>query len=72
MTGDSHVYAVVEDGTVTNVIVATADFAASIPGTVRIDHLAPRPGLGWTFAHRRWTAPADDAVHPAGYHPFPT
>ena len=60
----SHVYAVVEHGTVTNVIVASADFAATIHGTVRIDHVTPRPGVGWSYANKQWTAPPDVQLHP--------
>lgn len=70
---DSHVYAVVEAGTVTNVIVASAEFAGTIPGTHRIDHLDPRPGVGWALIGRTWTAPPETGEPGGpGYHPFPT
>jgi hypothetical protein len=58
----SHVYAVVEHGTVTNIIVATAAFAASIRGTLRIDNVTPRPGVGWTHSSQKWSPPAAGPV----------
>ena len=58
MQATTHVYAIVEKGVVTNVIVASAEFIAAVPGHVRIDTVTPRPGLGWTYANTRWTAPA--------------
>lgn len=75
-TQNSHVYAVVEDATITNVVVATADFARALPGAVRIDQLNPRPGVGWRFTNRRWTPPPEVSLHPvelfgAGPHAFP-
>jgi len=60
----SHVYAVVEHGTVTNVIVASAEFAATIRGTVRIDQVVPRPGVGWSYANKKWSAPPEIELHP--------
>jgi hypothetical protein len=68
---------VVDAGTAVNVIVATADFAASVPGAVRIDHVTPRPGVGWTYRSNRWRAPTEseppqDAPLGAGIHGFPT
>jgi len=61
----SHVYAVVEHGVVSNVIVATAAFAATAHRTVRIDQVVPRPGVGWSYANRRWTPPPEVQLHPA-------
>ena len=63
-TDVSHVYAVVEHGTVTNVILATAGFAATVRGTIRIDHVTPRPGVGWSYANKVWTPAPDVQLYP--------
>ena len=54
----THVYAIVEAGVVSNVVVATADFIATVKGHVRIDTVTPRPGVGWTYENKTWTPPA--------------
>ncbi len=41
-------YAIIQDGTVVNVIVADAGFVAIYyPDSVRIDNVSPKPGIGW-------------------------
>ena len=55
----SHVYALIHDGVVENVIVATPAFVAEMTtDAVRIDHLTPTPGVGWTYSRRRFSPPA--------------
>ena len=46
------VVAIIENGIVANVIVAD-----EWPGGVRIEHLDPRPGIGWAYDGQTFTAP---------------
>lgn len=50
----THLYAVLSDGVVTNVVVAEAEFAAGRSDYVRVDGLEPRPGPGWKRAGGSW------------------
>ena len=59
-TPATQVYAIVQAGTVVNIVVATADFITTVTGAVRIDDVTPRPGVGWTYANKKWTAPAPE------------
>lgn len=47
-------FAVITSGVVSNVIDAPADW----PQGVNITALAPKPGIGWTYANGTFTAPA--------------
>jgi hypothetical protein len=47
------VFALITNGVVTNLIDAPADW----PEGVNVTALAPRPGIGWTFANGVFTAP---------------
>jgi hypothetical protein len=61
------VYAVIQDGVVTNTIVADQTFIDQhYPGTPRIDNVAPQPGIGWGFDGTTWTAPQTFAVVTSG------
>lgn len=51
-------YAIIENGRVANVIVADAEFAASIGATQCPDHA----GIGWSFDGATWTAPTEQAA----------
>lgn len=53
----AHTYAIVEDGVVTNVVVAEASFAAGRPDFVRVDTVRPRPGPGWSRRGNAWHPP---------------
>lgn len=59
-TQPTHVYAIVTKGVVTNIVVATMEFIAHVPGHIRIDTVTPRPGVGWAYDSKtkKWTAPA--------------
>lgn len=57
-------YAIIENGVVTNVVVADADIAAE-NGWVQCDHGGP----GWTYANGVFTEPPVVAPNPA---PAPT
>lgn len=52
------IFAVVDDGVVTNTIVADDDFAALISGehsaVIDITDYKPRPGIGWSFDGAEW------------------
>ena len=50
-------YALIENGVVVNVIVADADFAATI-GAVELPEYA---GIGWSYDGTTWTAPTPPA-----------
>lgn len=50
-------YAVIENGVVANIIVADADFAATI-GAVELSEYAD---IGWTYDGTTWTAPTPPA-----------
>ena len=52
-------YAIVTDGTVTNVVVA--DPSAAQPGWAAIDGTTPTPGIGWAYDGTTWTPPAPPA-----------
>lgn len=56
---NTQVYAVMNGTTVENVIVASAEFATGKANHVRIDHLVPRPGPGWSRAGGKWSEPVD-------------
>jgi hypothetical protein len=59
-----HVYARITDDVITNVVVATASFAAT-QGYLRIDTLSPQPGPGWTRHDGSWQPPAPTGLlHP--------
>ena len=61
------VYAVIQDGVVTNTIVADQTFIDQhYPGSPRIDNVTPQPGIGWGFDDTTWTAPQAFAVVTSG------
>lgn len=51
-------YAVVQDGTATNVVLAEQDVATELGLVGPLDGLSPHPGIGWTWDGTAWTAPA--------------
>lgn len=70
----SHVYAIIVDGVVDNIIVATPAFISDLglDGTgraVRIDNLSPTPGVGWTYRRRRFAPPTPRVDPFAGLFP---
>ena len=67
MAASETVYAVIQDGVVTNTIVADQAFIDQYyPGSPRIDNVAPQPGIGWGYDGTTWTAPQTFAVVTAG------
>lgn len=50
-----NIVAIIENGIVANVIVAD-----EWPAGVRIEHLDPRPGIGWAYDGETFTAPAPE------------
>lgn len=48
-----NIVAIIENGIVANVIVAD-----EWPGGVRIEHLDPRPGIGWAYDGEAFTSPS--------------
>lgn len=54
---DATVHAHVEDGRVVNVVLAHPDVAGE-RGWIEIEHLDPRPGIGWTTDGRTFEPPA--------------
>jgi hypothetical protein len=67
MAASETVYAVLEDGVVTNTVVADQAFIDQhYPGSPRIDNVTPQPGIGWGFDGTSWTAPQAFAVVTSG------
>jgi hypothetical protein len=61
------VYAVIQNGVVTNTIVAEQPFIDQhYPGSPRIDNVTPQPGIGWGYDGATWTAPQTFAVVAGG------
>jgi hypothetical protein len=58
------VYAVVDDGTVTNIVVCDDTDHADEMGWVDVDDLDQWPAIGWTFDGEIWTAPSDENPPP--------
>lgn len=58
-----HTYAAITDGTVTNVLVADATYAASQGWVGPLDALVPTPGIGWAYdaSTQTWIAPTPSA-----------
>ena len=58
-------FAIIQNGTVANVIVADQGFInVHCPGAVRIDTLTPVPGIGWTYDGTVFTAPPAPPLPP--------
>ena len=53
------IVAIIENGIVSNVIVGD-----EWPGGVRIEHLDPRPGIGWAYDGETFTAPPQPEPEP--------
>lgn len=55
------IFAILDDGVVTNTIVADDEFAALISGehsaVIDITDYKPRPGIAWTFNGDEWRPP---------------
>jgi hypothetical protein len=67
MAASETVYAVIQDGVVTNTVVADQAFIDQhYPGSPRIDNVTPQPGIGWGFDGTTWTAPQAFAVVTSG------
>jgi hypothetical protein len=67
MAASETVYAVIQDGLVTNTIVAEQAFIDQhYPGSPRIDNVTPQPGIGWGYDGTTWTAPQTFAVVAVG------
>ena len=67
MAASETVYAVIQDGVVTNTVVADQAFIDQhYPGSQRIDNVTPQPGIGWGFDGTTWTAPQAFAVVTSG------
>jgi hypothetical protein len=67
MAKSETVYAVIEDGVVTNTVVADQAFMDQhYPGSPRIDNVTPQPGIGWGYDGVTWTAPQTFAIVTAG------
>jgi hypothetical protein len=63
MAASETVYAVIQDGVVTNTVVADQTFIDQhYPGAPRIDNVAPQPGIGWGYDGTTWTAPQTFAI----------
>lgn len=66
-------FAIIEAGTVINVIVADQEFIDTwYPGAVRVDQLDPKPGVGWTYDGTTFSPPEQPPPPPfyqAIYHP---
>ena len=54
-----NIVAIIENGIGANVVVADAG-----PGGVRVEHLDPRPGIGWAYDGENFTAPAEEEPEP--------
>jgi hypothetical protein len=67
MAESETVYAVIQDGVVTNTIVADQAFIdRHYPGSPRIDNVTPQPGIGWGYDGATWTAPQTFAIVTSG------
>ncbi len=59
-------YALIENGTVVNVIVADDEFVSTHhPSAIRVDALIPTPGIGWTYADGGFQAPCPTRPEPS-------
>ena len=67
MAASKTVYAVIQDGVVTNTVVADQAFIDQhYPGSPRIDNVTPQPGIGWGYDGSTWTAPQTFGIVTAG------
>lgn len=53
------IFAVISNGVVTNIIMASAAFVDQYyPGAIQISNIMPQPGIGWTYQNGEFSPPS--------------